>query len=99
MASLMRGLFTGQEFQSLERISIGGSCCVRKVFTMKNMPSSATDLPSACQPPPSAPSFLYTVSTVELVMRGKYKTMGYNYCTADFVFWEYKFRSVNLHQK
>ena len=60
----MSGLFKGQVFKSLEGISIGGSCMLRRVFTLKSPPpdtiveqayttdaSALEEIPRACQMP------------------------------------------------
>ena len=56
----MSGLFKGQEFKSLESISLGGSCLLRRVFTLR---STSEDVPRACQMPPA-------VGTVETQVLG-----------------------------
>ena len=60
LSSLVSGLFKGQTFKSLEGISIGGSCMLRRLFTLRSCPQAtlgsreegATEgIPRACQMP------------------------------------------------
>ena len=38
MESLVSGLFRGQVFKSLEGVSLGGHCMVRRIFTLRASP-------------------------------------------------------------
>ena len=38
VGSLVSGLFKGQRFKSLEAISVGGSCMLRRIFTLRGPP-------------------------------------------------------------
>ena len=38
MGSLVSGLFRSQRFKSLEAISVGGSCMLRRIFTLRGPP-------------------------------------------------------------
>lgn len=64
IGSFVSGLFKGQVFKSLEGISIGGSCMLRRVFTLRSPPPDTTveqmyttdvsaleEIPRACQMP------------------------------------------------
>ena len=42
----MSGLFKGQLFKSLEGMVIGGSCLIRRVFTLKSPPPDTTVEPA-----------------------------------------------------
>ena len=60
VVSLVTGLFKGQSFKSLEGVCIGGSCSLRRVFTLQSPPPDTTDhthlddvttdeIPQSCQ--------------------------------------------------
>ncbi len=62
----MSGLFKAQSYKSLEGVTIGGSCILRRVFTLKSQPPDTTateltapsstpleEIPRACQIPPN----------------------------------------------
>lgn len=62
VVSMVTGLFKGQSFKSLEGISLGGTCSLRRVFTLRAPPPDTTghthfmnddetteEIPRACQ--------------------------------------------------
>ncbi len=62
LGSLVSGLFKAQSYKSLEGVSIGGSCIIRRVFTLKSSPPDTTgtevsppfeEIPRAYQMPTS----------------------------------------------
>ena len=50
--SLVSGLFKGQLFKSLEGVIIGGSCLIRRVFTLKSPPPDTTVESAVTDGPP-----------------------------------------------
>lgn len=64
LGSLVRGPFHGQQFRSLEGIALGGSCTLRRIFTMRAPPPHTVEgeeegegvepIPKACQMPGGA---------------------------------------------
>lgn len=49
--TLIPKLFRGQQFKSVESVTVGGSCRLRRVFTLKTKPNVAGDVPSSCMIP------------------------------------------------
>ena len=57
----MSGLFRGQVFKSLEGVSLGGHCMVRRIFTLRDSPPDTVsgqkgveEIPKAYQMPVAA---------------------------------------------
>ena len=76
----MGGVFRGQEFRSLEGIAVGGSCWLRRIFTLKAPPSDTVNpsqsgegvegIPKACQMPPGSVAVETQVSEEREVVTG-----------------------------
>ena len=56
LGQLVPVFFSGHHFQSLEAIAIRGSCRLRRICTLRDLPLSTGDLPQFCQQLPSVPA-------------------------------------------
>ena len=56
LEQLVPVFFPGHHFQSLEAISVRGSCRLRRICTLRDLPLSTGDLPQFCQQLPSVPA-------------------------------------------
>ena len=64
VGSLVGGLFRGQVFKSLEGVTLGGNCMVRRIFTLRAPPPDTVggpdrvegveEIPKSCQMPVAA---------------------------------------------
>ena len=62
---LVAAFFSGHHFQSLEAIAVRGSCRLRRICTLRDLPLSTGNLPQFCQQLPSVPA-------IPLVVRGEH---------------------------
>lgn len=64
LSSLVSGLFKASPFKSLEWLCLGGSCSLRRVFTLKTtpLPGADCDLPKSCLLPQGTEQPLTLVS-------------------------------------
>lgn len=65
ITDLMSNLLS-RSYQSLESLSVCGSCRIRSIATLRDIVASPADLPSSWQPPPSAPSLDINVSVCHM---------------------------------
>lgn len=56
LEQLIPAFFSGHHFQSLEAIAVRGSCRLRRICTLRDLPLSTGDLPQFCQQLPSVPA-------------------------------------------
>lgn len=56
LEQLVPAFFPGHHFQSLEAVAVRGSCRLRRICSLRDLPLSTGDLPQFCQQLPSVPA-------------------------------------------